>query len=109
MHGFQADGGCYLWMPEYFYYETEAEKDEDDDEDEDEDEDEEEEKEHRPYPGLKVICPNGPIRPITAYQGDKNQAWYDYLTDHEGKSEDDLDITTLEETCKRIHAMLDAE
>eukprot|EP00854_Cymbomonas_tetramitiformis_P028311 gene28311-35070_t len=36
-------------------------------------------------------------------------AWYDYLTDHEGKDEDALSLDTLEETQKRIWKILDRE
>ena len=63
------------------------------------------------YPGLRVVCPDAHFRRISAPgYGDKRlRSWYDYLTDHGGAAEDDLDISTLEESCAEIHAIVRAE
>eukprot|EP00450_Noctiluca_scintillans_P014758 CAMPEP_0194527604 /NCGR_PEP_ID=MMETSP0253-20130528/63748_1 /TAXON_ID=2966 /ORGANISM="Noctiluca scintillans" /LENGTH=328 /DNA_ID=CAMNT_0039372565 /DNA_START=42 /DNA_END=1028 /DNA_ORIENTATION=- len=85
LHGFTCDGGGYLRIPECFYRDGE------------------------PFPGLKVVLPTAPLRPITAYSGEMYRSWYDYLTDHEGHAEDELDQCVLAESTARIHEMLDVE
>jgi len=64
-----------------------------------------------PYPGLRVVCPDAHLLKISApgYDGKRERAWYDYLTDHDGEAEDDLDISTLDESCREIHAIVQAE
>lgn len=71
--------------------------------------DEEEEEELEPFPGLKVVFPTAPKRPITCYKGEVLHAWHDYITDHEGDQEDELSMEDLQETTARIHTLLDAE
>eukprot|EP00928_Gymnodinium_smaydae_P019850 TRINITY_DN17642_c0_g2_i1.p1 TRINITY_DN17642_c0_g2~~TRINITY_DN17642_c0_g2_i1.p1 ORF type:complete len:981 (+),score=207.03 TRINITY_DN17642_c0_g2_i1:329-2944(+) len=113
LHGFMCDGGCYLACPEEFYRsKAKAPRNGAESEgggDEDEDEDGEEEEWFVPYQGLKVVLPTAPLREVTCHHGKKNRSWYDYLTDHDGKKEDDLDFETLEAATARIHRMLDAE
>merc|ERR1711963_1294713 len=74
-----------------------------------EDEDGDEDPQYEPIPGLKVILPSAPMKSISAYGGEDEYSWYDYITDHDGELEDELSNTDLEEQCKRIHALLDAE
>merc|ERR1719324_1551877 len=71
-----------------------------------EEEEEAEEPEYTPYPGLKVVLPSAPSRPITAYDGEEYKSWYDYLTDHEGEKEDEFNAAHLAEVTKRVHALL---
>mmetsp|Transcript_3862 Transcript_3862/g.14358 ORF Transcript_3862/g.14358 Transcript_3862/m.14358 type:complete len:852 (+) Transcript_3862:72-2627(+) len=108
LHGFTCDGGSYLCCAEYFYREGKERKDDGDEDDED-DEDEGEAVCYNSYPGLKVVLPTAPLRPISAYDGDRIRSWYDYLTDREGEEEDDSDKATLDESTRRIHALLEQE
>lgn len=89
VHGFEASGSSYVPSYQYFYRDVDGELE--------------------PYQGLKVVLPTAPLRSITAHGGDRTRSWYDYLTDHEGAQEDDLDPETLEEAVRRLHATLDAE
>mmetsp|Transcript_40635 Transcript_40635/g.80290 ORF Transcript_40635/g.80290 Transcript_40635/m.80290 type:complete len:1054 (-) Transcript_40635:43-3204(-) len=89
MHGFESSGSEYVSSYEYFYRDVDGIL--------------------APYPGLKVVLPTAPLRSITAWGGTRTRSWYDYLTDHDGKQEDDLDLETLEEVVRRVHATLDAE
>jgi len=61
------------------------------------------------WPGLKVIFPSPPCRRITCHDGEENNAWYDYYTDHEGEAEDDFNTNHLEEVVEWIHRLLDKE
>jgi phospholipase/carboxylesterase len=99
LHGFTCEGYGYLAEPEYFYRAQ----------DEDDVQKSTNEKELEPFPGLKVILPSAPKRSITAHKGEENYAWYDYLTDHDGKCEDTQPMEEVEEQSRRIHALLDAE
>lgn len=105
LHGFTCTGKDYMNCYEYFSREIPANPDDDDEGDEDD----EDETTYAPYPGLKVIFPSAPLRPISCYGGDKIHGWYDYTTDHEGAREDDLVTETLEESVLRVHAILDRE
>jgi len=89
IHGFQATGLDYVQGYQYFYRDVDGALE--------------------PYPGLKVVLPTAPLRSITAWGGKRTRSWYDYLTDHDGKQEDDLDPESLEEAVRRVHAKLDAE
>jgi len=89
MHGFTGSGLSYVPSYEYFYRDVDGELE--------------------PYGGLKVVLPTAPMRSITAWGGARTRSWYDYLTDHNGEQEDDLDPETLEEAVTRVHATLDAE
>lgn len=105
LHGFTCSGYDYLKEPHYVYRpkpkkkkaKGKASKDE------------EEEEELEPFPGLKVVFPTAPKRPITCYKGEVLHAWHDYITDHEGDQEDELSMEDLQETTARIHTLLDAE
>jgi len=105
LHGFTCDGSSYLPCHNYFRKEiipvlgvnSEGE------------EEEELECDYDPYPGLKVILPSAPVRPITCYSGQQFRSWYDYRTDHKGEMEDELSLETLEEVVRRVHHTLDAE
>jgi alpha/beta superfamily hydrolase len=35
------------------------------------------------------------MRPVTAYGGDENRSWFDYLTDREGEGEDAVDTASV--------------
>ena len=86
LHGFDYDAREYAKIPDCFFQGR-----------------------HTPYPGLKVVCLEAPVVPITVYGGKQMRAWYDYLTDHEGSAEDDLGPESLAETAKRVHAVIRAE
>jgi len=58
---------------------------------------------------LRVVLPTARILPITAYKFGSHCSWYDYLTDRNGSAEDDLAEVSLEETRRRITALVDAE
>jgi len=116
LHGFMCDGASYLRFPEFFYREVDSASarashagEEGQEEEEEEEEDNMDRPSYEPFPGLKVVLPTAPKRPITACQGDEHHSWYDYLTDREGEAEDDLDLPSLEEATQRIHALLDEE
>eukprot|EP00439_Symbiodinium_sp_Y106_P026725 s4964_g3.t1 len=59
--------------------------------------------------GLRVILPTAPLQRITAHGGQKQNAWYDYLTDHDGAQEDDIDDRSLTATRRRLNMIVDAE
>ncbi|CAE6961621.1 unnamed protein product [Symbiodinium natans] len=59
--------------------------------------------------GLRVILPTAPLQRITAHGGQVQNAWYDYLTDHDGALEDDIDDRSLHATQQRLQAIVDAE
>jgi predicted esterase len=61
------------------------------------------------FPGLRILCPDAPMRDITVYEGERLRSWYDYLTDHEGEAEDELRPETMEDAAKRIHALVARE
>lgn len=77
--------------------------------DEQDDDNEEEELALVPFQGLKCIFMASKELPISAYRGEKSLAWYDYLTDHGGKTEDDFDAESLEESVARVHRVLAEE
>jgi predicted esterase len=116
LHGFTCDGYCYMADPEYFYRPKakkakKAKKSDDgkkkakkSDDGEDEDM-----PEYEPIPGLKVLLPSAPCRPITAHNSEEELAWHDYLTDNDGEAEDELPKEELEEQTRRIHAILEEE
>eukprot|EP00931_Biecheleriopsis_adriatica_P009653 TRINITY_DN110715_c0_g1_i1.p1 TRINITY_DN110715_c0_g1~~TRINITY_DN110715_c0_g1_i1.p1 ORF type:complete len:334 (-),score=67.68 TRINITY_DN110715_c0_g1_i1:46-1047(-) len=58
--------------------------------------------------GLRVVLPTAPVLHISAH-GNRQNAWYDYLTDHDGAKEDDIDEASLAETRSRINALLESE
>ena len=57
---------------------------------------------------FKYIFPTAPSREISIYGGDKENAWYDYLTEYITK-EEKIDIKQLEESRDRLHALIDKE
>lgn len=102
--GFTCNGCEYLTEPSYFYRKKEKPKKKKktgDDDDEDE--------EFEPFPGLKVLIPFAPKRRITAYHGEEDHAWHDYITDEEGEKEDEYPMQDVAEQTARIHAILDKE
>jgi len=108
LHGFTCDGASYLPCYNFFRKELSIPFFPRGSEDEEE-EVEEEFLEYVPFPGLKVILPSAPVRPISCYGGQKHRSWYDYKTDHEGNQEDELSLETLEEVVYRMQRLLDAE
>lgn len=108
LHGFTCSGYDYLAVPEMFYRPKKAKKARKA-KGKSKKEEEEEEEEYEPHPGLRVVLPSGPTRRITAYDGEPNCAWYDYLTDHEGDAEDDFPPDELAEVTQRLHALLARE
>eukprot|EP00588_Corethron_pennatum_P009734 CAMPEP_0194274444 /NCGR_PEP_ID=MMETSP0169-20130528/7530_1 /TAXON_ID=218684 /ORGANISM="Corethron pennatum, Strain L29A3" /LENGTH=155 /DNA_ID=CAMNT_0039017645 /DNA_START=120 /DNA_END=584 /DNA_ORIENTATION=- len=63
-----------------------------------------------PFPGLRVVCPDAPLLPITCHGGRPDHAWYDTLTDHGGAAEDDCDADTLRSAARdRVHGLVRAE
>lgn len=59
--------------------------------------------------GVRVVLPNAPCGPITAYEGRRFPAWYDYLTDQNGSVEDMVDGVTLRRTRGQLSALIDKE
>jgi predicted esterase len=47
--------------------------------------------------------------PITCFDGWSTAAWYDYLTNHNGKAEDLVDEKTMKKTVKRVHTLVRQE
>ncbi|CAE7660388.1 unnamed protein product, partial [Symbiodinium sp. CCMP2456] len=109
--GFTCDGYSYLAEPHYFYRPKpkQAKKKKASKAKKQEDDDDEDFEELEPFPGLKVVLPTAPRRPITCYKGEMQHAWHDYITDHEGEREDELSAEDLQQTTERVHKMLDAE
>jgi phospholipase/carboxylesterase len=58
---------------------------------------------------LRVVLPDAAMLPITCYGGAVMRSWYDYLTDHEGAREDELDMATLHASCARLMAVVEQE
>jgi predicted esterase len=46
-------------------------------------------------PWLRVVVPEAPMRPVTAYGGIEHRSWFDYLTNREGEAEDAVDTQTV--------------
>lgn len=46
-------------------------------------------------PWLRIVVPEAPAVPVTAYGGDEYRSWFDYLTDREGDAEDVVDASTV--------------
>merc|ERR1712187_322660 len=111
LHGFTCDGYGYMLEPEHFYRPKAKKKTKSKKKGASakKGEAEDDEEEYEPIPGLKCVLPSAPRRKITAYHGEENLAWYDYLVDNDGECEDDLPMEEVEEQCRRIHALLDAE
>ncbi|CAE7907378.1 unnamed protein product [Symbiodinium sp. KB8] len=111
LHGFTCDGYSYLAEPHYFYRPKpkQAKKKKASKAKKQEGDDDEDFEELEPFPGLKVVLPTAPRRPITCYKGEMQHAWHDYITDHEGEREDELSAEDLQQTTERVHKMLDAE
>jgi len=59
--------------------------------------------------GLRVVLPTAQRLRITAYGGQRDRAWYDYVTDYDGAAEDELGEETLAATRQRIGAIVDEE
>ncbi|CAE8724161.1 unnamed protein product, partial [Polarella glacialis] len=59
--------------------------------------------------GLRVVLPTAPVLRIVAHQGVRRNAWYNYLTDHDGQQEDDIDEASLATTRAMVTAIVDAE
>lgn len=57
-------------------------------------------------PWLRIIVPEAPVVPVTAYGGDEYRSWFDYLTDREGKTEDAIDAATLRAARNSIQTIL---
>eukprot|EP00928_Gymnodinium_smaydae_P014378 TRINITY_DN15254_c0_g1_i1.p1 TRINITY_DN15254_c0_g1~~TRINITY_DN15254_c0_g1_i1.p1 ORF type:complete len:812 (-),score=189.45 TRINITY_DN15254_c0_g1_i1:248-2683(-) len=108
LHGFTCEGYSYMAEPEHFYR-AKAKKAKKKKGTKGDDGDEEECQEYEPYQGMKVILPSAPVRNITAYGGDSEHSWHDYLTDNDGEMEDEISEEHVEEATRRIHALLDAE
>jgi len=108
LHGFTCTGKDYLSYADYFCRELAAPGNINPEE-VDEEGDEEEGGGFEPYPGLKVVLPTAPLQACTCYDGDLIRSWHDYLTDNDGKQEDEIDDPGVEASVKRIHALLDAE
>ena len=51
----------------------------------------------RARPGWRAVLPQAPRRAITAHAGAVTTAWYDYLTDTEGRREDLVELSSLRE------------
>lgn len=88
LHGFgeDNDGSGYPNVREFFHHPSLAE-----------------------FTGLRILCPDAPVRPISVYAKEEMRSWYDYRTDHEGAAEDDLDDATLADSCNRIHLLVEQE
>lgn len=108
LHGFMCEGGCYLALPEYFQRKEDPEKSKADSDDE-EDEDDEAEATYVPFPGLKVVVPTAPLRNHVKSGLGEQRAWYEYLTDYKCEAEDKICQASLDETTRRVHAILDRE
>jgi pimeloyl-ACP methyl ester carboxylesterase len=46
-------------------------------------------------PWLRVVVPEAPMQPVTAYGGDENRSWFDYLNDREGEAENAVDTQSV--------------
>jgi phospholipase/carboxylesterase len=71
---------------------------------------------------VRVVLPTAPLREQTCFANwnvwsDRSQewkrikfhSWFDYLTDHGGKAENQIDLATLLETRRLIHGIIDRE
>lgn len=74
---------------------------------------------------VKVVVPTAPSRELSCYPWwqkrkpsnggpaqwhlQKFRAWYDYLTDNDGKREDELDLESLHEIRSAIHSIIEHE
>jgi len=59
--------------------------------------------------GLRVVLPTAPRLQISAHSGKRQNAWYNYLTDHDGEREDDIDEMSMQESRLRLNRLIDLE
>lgn len=57
---------------------------------------------------FNYILPTAPSREITIYDGDEENAWYDYYTENIN-TEEKINTTQLEESRAKIHSLIDKE
>lgn len=57
-------------------------------------------------PWLRIVVPQAPAVPVTAYGGDEYRSWFDYLTDKEGETEDAVDTATVRSARNLIQKLL---
>ena len=58
---------------------------------------------------INYIYPKPPVRKITCYDGQKYNAWFDYINEMVENEDDDINSEHLLEQCTRIHDILDKE
>lgn len=55
------------------------------------------------FPTVRFVFPEAPRLKITAYKGEENNAWFNYITDHDGNQEDVIELASL--TIQRANLM----
>lgn len=57
-------------------------------------------------PFLKIVLPEAPVMPVSAYGKTEHHSWFDYLTDNDGTAEDAVDTGTVRISRVRVQKIL---